>query len=523
MSQSQKWKVVSTGLIKEDYLEEAVISRLQDIFSLSENSAKKIINGTPVVLKKDLEQAEAYKYKTALEKIGLTIVLERMPLKIMAIPQLSLEPMDEKPIREPAGESQEKPQLELAPQSENRKGQEAPKASGLLLNPSQMECPKCEHVQLKATECLQCGIIISRYMEKEQNDRFSHGKFEINNTKNPPLRGEKSAIVRIFGGASALLVIFLIYHFILDRASFQPLGGSKEATAQISAMWQAKNHKGPDLDYIRGLLDSGQYSQLEFILNELNENFKNDVSWEDAYQETIDGMSPANNFSLNAMHRWVNKTESAYAYLARGAYYTDAGLLARGNCYARCTTEEQFSTQRELHKKALDNLLVAKSKNSTLLPIYSLLIIAGNTQEVAISFDGILQEAISKNPGGFYYRYQYLRIKMPKWGGSYAEMNEFVEATSQYNSLNPRLWILGGFAPAEMAYRSMKEGFFDKCIAQYSDALQFGVNSRWLRYRAYCLSQEGLHEQALEDVNLSLELHDDDYARKLKSYLVNAI
>lgn len=518
MSQSQKWKVVSTGFIKEGCLEEIVISKLKDIFLLNENNARKIINGTPTVLKKDLGQADAYKYKSALEKIGLTVILERMPIKIMDIPQLSLEPMEEKPNQDPANESQEKSQSELTPETEKSKGKEASVVTKFLLKPNQMECPKCAHVQLKAAECLQCGIIIDRYVKKEKHDISA-----VNKTLSPLQHGKKNATTRIFGAASTLLVIYLTYYFIFNGTNFQSLGNSKEATAQINAMRQAKNHKGPDLNYLKGLLDSGQYSQVELILNELNENLKNDISWEDTYQETIDGISPTNKFSLDSINKWVNQSGSAYAYLARGAYYTDAGLLARGSCYARCTTKEQFSTEQDLHKKALDNLIIAKSKNSTLLPIYSLLIVASNTQGATMSFDDILQEAISRNPGGYYYRYQYLRIKMPKWGGSYAEMNDFVKSTSPYNSLNPRLWLLGGFASAEMAYRSMEKDSFDQCIAQYSDALQYGANSRWLRYRSYCLSQEGLYEQALEDINLSLELYNDEYARKLKDYLINTI
>jgi len=155
MSQSQKWKVVSTGFIKEGWLEEIVISKLKDIFLLNENNARKIINGTPTVLKKDLGQADAYKYKSALEKIGLTVILERMPIKTMDIPQLSLEPMEEKPNQDPANESQEKSQSELTPETEKSKGKEASVVTKFLLKPNQMEIPKCSNVHLKSAECLQ--------------------------------------------------------------------------------------------------------------------------------------------------------------------------------------------------------------------------------------------------------------------------------------------------------------------------------------------------------------------------------
>ena len=505
MSQAIKWKVVSSGIIKIDFSEDAVISSLQKIFSLSEDNARKLVDGKPRTLKKNLTQDKAYQVKAALEKIGLNISLERMQVKLGAPLGLTLEPIEEK-------------ETKIQTDGDERYSQVK---AGSLLQSNQMACPKCGHIQSKADDCIQCGIIISRFVQKQKDELF-HGEplagNENVNVKKIPFW--ETNLARVLGGV-IIVVFFIVKIFVLDQARFQPLGNSSEAVSQINSVRKSHNNKAPDLNHIRTLLESGKYTQVESVLGKLNDSVKYDISWEDAFQKTVDGMSPKNKFNLKTMHEWVSESGSSYAYMARGAYYASAGNVARGDCYANCTSKDQFGEQRDLHKKALNDLLEAKKKNSTLLPVYSLLLIAGSTQFDFPFADDILQEAISVHPGGYYYRFQYLRKKMPKWGGSYTEMNDFVEEITPYYSLNPRLWLLRGFASAEKGHKAMKNKSFGECITHYSDALQFGVHSGWLRYRANCLTDEGDYEQALEDINLSLEFHDNDFSRKLKRYLMS--
>ena len=108
---------------------------------------------------------------------------------------------------------------------------------------------------------------------------------------------------------------------------------------------------------------------------------------------------------------------------------------------------------------------------------------------------------------------------MPKWGGSFKAMKAFTDSQEAYLSDNPRIWLLNGFAAAEIAHAAERSRDCRKAVEYFSEALQYGIHTDWLTHRAYCLSQIKEYDKALSDINLSLKYHEDSYARQLKRSL----
>lgn len=499
MEQTIKWKVVCSGNIRAGLDKQQVVDNLAQL-NINPAQANRLVSGTPITVKQDLEQSVAFRFKSRLEQAGLEVELKRMPRKLASsIHNLSVEPIEA--------------------EQHNTGDAKSPGAESSL-RPGEMQCPKCKHAQAESEECRRCGIIISRYLQKNiepASSSFPEDEAEEQLDRQPPFWETNLGKLAVVAATCGLLLI--ANSLFSSGAGYQRIGNSPEASAVTAMVLEGAKLTPPAPREINQLLEAGRYDEVEFMLRELDDKTRGDVVWEDAYQTMVDAFSPENKFRIETLDSWVNETESSWAYLARGSYYVSAAGLARGDKLAKYTSETQFSNYRILQEKAYRSLKKAKDKNANIMPVYTLLLMVADTQRSDVYIKDVLDQAISVNPAGFYYRYQYLRHLMPKWGGSYSQMASFVDDTSQYHSLNPRLNALQGYAKGEEGFLAMKREDYQSCISLYSEALQFGANAGWLRYRANCLTRIQEYDKAMEDVSLSLQIHEDDFARQLHNWL----
>ena len=97
--------------------------------------------GKPVVIKKGVDQATALKYKKMFEQAGAVCGISSGQKRAPGAPPAKRPaPPRPAPVRKPAP----KPALPM------------------------MICPKCGHKQAESPDCINCGIIIARYLQKNQ-------------------------------------------------------------------------------------------------------------------------------------------------------------------------------------------------------------------------------------------------------------------------------------------------------------------------------------------------------------------
>lgn len=502
MTLHDKWKVTCKGTLRDGFNSQQVIDHLAKL-NIDAAFAAKLMEGKPVTVKKAVDQTTAEKMKVKLETAGLDVSIEPMQPQATkpSLATLSLEPM--------AGE-------EDSPRPSG-----IPAANSPPLPPGQMQCPKCKTIQQKAPECTSCGIIISRYLERQRLQEQQRHATQSERDESEEFDSPLSVIWSTNLGKVAVVGIALvvIFNFMMfNQSDYQPMAGSAEAQAQVSAVERVGELEklAPTSKEIRQLIQSRRFQEVESILSELHAKMDQDILWEGPLVDVLDGFTPNNHVDIKLMDQWVSATGSAWAYLGRGVYYIAASVDARGTAYAAHTTQKQFHDYYKLQRIAYQDLLQAKYKNKNIMPIYIYLLMAAASQEQPPSLQSLLDEAIAVNPAGYFYRYQYLRNLMPKWGGSFGQMDEFIEQTQPYYALNPRLWLLRGFATAERAHRAYASKNYNACIRLYSEALQFGAHSGWLSHRAFCLSKEGEQELAMEDITLSLEIAESPFAQKVK-------
>jgi hypothetical protein len=128
-----QFKIVFSGKLKEGADQAEFIEKFSRYFKVSDKQAQALIDaGREVVIKKGVSAEEGAKYVAVLEKLGMVVSLEAMEPK-----GLSLEPMENEA---PAEQTEEAEDVKST-------------------------CPKCGSERLQDGECLDCGIIVAKYVE----------------------------------------------------------------------------------------------------------------------------------------------------------------------------------------------------------------------------------------------------------------------------------------------------------------------------------------------------------------------
>ncbi len=129
-----RFKIVFTGELMPAAALDAVKDNLARLFKSDRDKIDALFTGTPVALKRDLTEAEADKYVTALQNAGAKVYKEADLAS-----SLSLVETDDHRTT-PAEPTEET---------------------------TRMTCPKCGHEQAKAIECSACGIVIDKYVARQ--------------------------------------------------------------------------------------------------------------------------------------------------------------------------------------------------------------------------------------------------------------------------------------------------------------------------------------------------------------------
>ena len=126
---AKTYKVVFTGKVAEGFIIEEVKKRISTIFKMPEGKVERLFRGRPVVIKKNVDLHTARKYSKALKKAGAMCGIAVDGYKAA---------------------------------SSVRKSKVAQLEGAVEM----MICPSCGHEQRKSSECLRCGIVISKYRER---------------------------------------------------------------------------------------------------------------------------------------------------------------------------------------------------------------------------------------------------------------------------------------------------------------------------------------------------------------------
>lgn len=120
---------------------------------------------------------------------------------------------------------------------------------------------------------------------------------------------------------------------------------------------------------------------------------------------------------------------SAFAPILEALQYDAKAWRARGGGFASTVSPEGWRLFRSRSKKAWDVLQAAKASSSRLPSWYELSITIGMNAELPHEqVTAAFNEGIRKFPGYHALYFNYIRQFTPKWGGSFEEAADFINA-----------------------------------------------------------------------------------------------
>ncbi len=134
----ETFKIVFSGKLMDGFDPEQVVRAFSQLFKVPESQAQQVLGTShPIALKKNLDRPTAEKLRVAMAKLGMQVHLE-------------------------AGDPAQHSLGSLPGQG----GADRP-ATTSPLAASGPRCPKCGSDRVQGDDCLACGIIISRYRERQ--------------------------------------------------------------------------------------------------------------------------------------------------------------------------------------------------------------------------------------------------------------------------------------------------------------------------------------------------------------------
>ncbi|MEO7110620.1 MAG: DUF4034 domain-containing protein [Polyangiaceae bacterium] len=273
-----------------------------------------------------------------------------------------------------------------------------------------------------------------------------------------------------------------------------------------------------DPEILRAMLARKRYTDLTKYFEQFQDAFEKDARheyWISDAAGAFNSAEPGINAQLDA---WVDASPDSFApYLARGSHWEGVGFARRGSDFISPTGMLDYKAMNAAFTPAMQDL----SRAIVIRPK----LVAAKRYEIAIEgaggdhakMRGILDDSLIDCPACFQIRATYLVMSLPRWGGSYAEMNGVASAAPV--SKNPKLRLLAGYPDMDQANIALHSKDFPGALVAINRACALGDFGDFLLQRALVHDAAGDPKAALADINLALTLRPKvaDYLA-LRSY-----
>lgn len=266
--------------------------------------------------------------------------------------------------------------------------------------------------------------------------------------------------------------------------------------------------------HLRGLLERGEYDALTRSFAEIEASAqKNPVNEIRAYEAYRIFSSTKYEERLDA---WIaNDPDRPAPYLARADHYYTMGSEARGTRSASETGYGQFRSMSRWYAKARADVDEALGLEPKLSYAYMVRIGIHNAEGEDAEEHDAFEEARRVFPRSYMLYATMLHCTLPRWGGSYEEMERIADRAIKENPADARFVALLGRVYADQA-----EGFrayrrYDEALKLYGKAIAYGDAPGIYISRGKMYSQKGDLDAALADASHALELNPDSVEARL--------
>ncbi len=226
------------------------------------------------------------------------------------------------------------------------------------------------------------------------------------------------------------------------------------------------------------LLQSNDIGGAEKLLADVQHRFESGALTEIELRNTFRPFYKLDAIAAKNLKSWAaNSPQSYAAHLALGIYYKRTGLAIRGEKFIAETPKENIREMTAYLDKAGDEL----RRSLTLTPkpylsIFHLLDIAAHFGDRSYS-KALLSEANKTLPDNALARNRYLVSLMPRWGGSYPEVDSFIASSKKQGVPANVILQLESIKYNDMGHALEADGQHRAAQEQFKKALELGAKT----------------------------------------------
>ncbi len=250
------------------------------------------------------------------------------------------------------------------------------------------------------------------------------------------------------------------------------------------------------------LLHDKKYATLEKELSKLQDNYEKRASSEGALFFALSAFENSDPNLKRELEQWVEaRANSIFSHLALGRYHLNLGWLCRGSRWSKDTSSQQFAKMHAHFQEAKDEFVWVVLKNPKQpIAYHGLISIAMTTDRAQV--ESYFKEGVKYNPLSYMIRSVYQDTLLPKWGGSFTQIREFLDQTSKLYAQNDLLRAQEGFLEYAYADQTLHRGDSDACsnaLVYFDRAVEKNRYGMYRHERAYAYTCLNLHQKAIDD------------------------
>jgi tetratricopeptide (TPR) repeat protein len=178
---------------------------------------------------------------------------------------------------------------------------------------------------------------------------------------------------------------------------------------------------------------------------------------------------------------WIAASSASTSPLVAKAVHLNArAFAARGGRYAADTTPEQFAGMNEFLAKSVDTALTVVNRDPQHTQAHRALIDAARAHGDQAMCGDHARRGLTAVPASLRIRWALAMCRLPRWGGSYAALEDIWEQARPFVVDNPELKLLGGVVSWDVG--RLADG--DEAILHFGKAIAAGAHAVYFLDRA---------------------------------------
>lgn len=253
---------------------------------------------------------------------------------------------------------------------------------------------------------------------------------------------------------------------------------------------------------ILNLLKAEKFDVLETVLVRFQNEYEAGLRSEVEIMKAFRSFANSDIAIETPLQHWVEMfPESFAAHQALAEHHLQSAWHARGSRWIKDTTDEQINGMQSHFNIAYREALQALTLHKKLIPAYLIIIRLANASGAKEIENQAIMEALKEQPNSYLVHYNALFALEPKWGGSFEEINAYLQQVEPYYSENMLLASLEGFPHSVRAniLRINASSDEDYRIAEQEidKALAFGENPMYEIEKADIYKEQGRYQEAI--------------------------